>query len=402
MQLTIFKLEFCKTGLSAPARETGLPSPRNNANKRPRRTKNTIRVSREGVTTMRVLIVANFGERYFGERFYIVERKLANGFTRNGHLAYLFSDRDAARTGTIFRSSRAGRKVANAQFLEVARNFEPDLIVIAHSSPITTESLAEAKRAGVRLAQVCVDPLFRAVNVEFLADRARVTDATFVTTAGPALARFSSGTNVSSYIPNAVDASIETLRGFERDDQTVDVFFAANASSDRPDDVRRTTPRIIAGSGEVTVDFHGFDGRPAVFGSPYFRALANARMALNINSDRGETARTRAPAEELHLYNSDRIAQLTGCGLLTLSYRVNSLMELFEEEEEMVFADTPEEMRDAVLRLKRDDRRRREIAEAGWLKSHERFNERVVARYIEEVGFRRSLSQPYFWPTKLW
>jgi Glycosyl transferases group 1 len=353
---------------------------------------------------MRVLIVANFGERYFGERFYIVERKLANGFTRNGHLAHTFSDRDAARTGTIFRSSRAGRGVANAQFMEVVRHFEPDLIVIAHSSLITTESLAEAKRvgAGARVAQVCVDPLFRAVNVEFLADRAALVDATFVTTAGAALAQFKSATNVSSYIPNPVDPSIETLRNFERDDQPFDVFFAANASGDPPDDARRTTPRLIADSGEASIDYHGFDERPAVFGSPYFRALANARMALNINSDRAETARNRAPAGELYLYNSDRIAQLMGCGLLTLSYRVNKLMELFDEDEEMVFSDTPEEMRDAVLRFKRDDRRRREIAEAGWRKSHERFSERVVARYIEEVAVRRPLSQRYFWPTTLW
>jgi hypothetical protein len=353
---------------------------------------------------MRVLIVANFGERYFGERFYIVERKLANGFTRNGHLTYLFSDRDIARTGTIFRSSRAGRKVANAQFLEVVRNFEPDLIVLAHSSPIATETLVESKRVGVgaRLAQVCVDPLFRAVNVEYLADRAKAVDATFVTTAGSVLARFKSATNVTSYIPNPVDASIENLRGFERTDQAFDLFFAANASGDRPEDARRTTPRLIEESGEFTVDYHGFGARPAVFGSPYFRALANSRMALNINSDRAESARTRAPAEELYLYNSDRIAQLMGCGLLTLSYRVNTLMELFEEDEEMVFADTPEEMRDAALRFKRDDKRRQEIAEAGWLKSHERFNERVVARYIEEVAFGRPLSQPYSWPTKLW
>jgi spore maturation protein CgeB len=139
-----------------------------------------------------------------------------------------------------------------------------------------------------------------------------------------------------------------------------------------------------------------------LFGSSYFRALANSRMALNINSDRAETAKTRAPEDELYLYNSDRIAQLMGCGLLTLSYRVNKLMELFDENREMVFANTPEEMRDAVFRLKRDDRRRREIAEAGWRKSHERFNERLIARYIEEVAFRRPLSQPYFWPTKLW
>ena len=56
---------------------------------------------------MRVLIVGNAGERYFAERFYIVERKLAlNGFTRNGHLVHFFSDRDVARNGTLFRSSR--------------------------------------------------------------------------------------------------------------------------------------------------------------------------------------------------------------------------------------------------------------------------------------------------------
>jgi hypothetical protein len=68
----------------------------------------------------------------------------------------------------------------------------------------------------------------------------------------------------------------------------------------------------------------------------------------------------------------------------------------------MIFVDTPEEMRDAALRFKRDDRRRREIAEAGWRKSHARLNERLVARYVEEVTLRRPLSQDYIWPTALW
>ena len=31
-----------------------------------------------------------------------------------------------------------------------------------------------------------------------------------------------------------------------------------------------------------------------------------------------------------------------------------------------------------------------------------RVNERLVARYIEEVTFRRPLSQGYIWPTRLW
>jgi hypothetical protein len=353
---------------------------------------------------MRVLLVGNAGERYFGERFSNVEHKLANGFVRNGHVVRFFSDRDVARNATIFRSSRAGRVAANRQFLEVVRNFQPEFVVLMHSSLIATETFAEAKRlpGRPRMAQVCVDPLFRPTNANFLKDRATVVDATFVTTAGAALARFSTPTNVSSFIPNPVDASIETARGFERSDQRYDVFFAANAAGDQPGDPRRTTPALIALSREATIDYCGFDGRPPIFGIEYFRRLADARMALNINSDRAETAATRAPAEELYLYNSDRISQLMGCGLLTLSFRVNSLMELFDDNKEMVFVVSPEEMRDAVLKFKRDDARRRTIAEAGWRKSHERFNERLVARYIEEVAFRRALSHDYFWPTKLW
>jgi hypothetical protein len=353
---------------------------------------------------MRVLFVGNAGERYFGERFYSVEHKLANGFVRNGHVVHFFSDRDVARTATIFRSSRAGRGAANRRFLDVARNFQPDFVVFIHSSLIATETFAEAKRlpARPRMAQVCVDPLFRPINVSFLRDRASVVDATFVTTAGEILAQFAGPTNVSSYIPNPIDASIETARAFERSDQAFDVFFAANAAGDRPGDARRTTPALIAKSGKASIDCHGFDGRPPVFGVEYLRRLVDARMALNINSDRAERARARAPAEELYLYNSDRISQLMGCGLLTLSFRVNQLMELFEEDKEMAFADAPEEMLETVLRYKRDDASRRRMAEAGWLKSQQELNERLVARYIEEVAFRRALSHPYIWPTKLW
>ncbi|MFZ1965398.1 MAG: glycosyltransferase [Roseiarcus sp.] len=353
---------------------------------------------------MRVLIVGNGNERYFGGRYYNTERKLTNGFVRNGHLLYFFSDRDVARQATIFRSSRAGRGEANRRFLNVARNFQPDFIVFMHSCLISTETFAKAKRLPQRprLAQVCVDPMFRRVNVDFLKDRASVVDATFVTTAGEVLAQFSSPTNVSSYIPSAIDSSIERARAFERSDQAFDMFFAANAAGDQPGDPRRTTPALIAKSGKASIDYHGFDGRPPVFGAEYFRRLADARMALNINSDRAERASVRAPAEELYLYNSNRISQLMGCGLLTLSFRVNQLMELFEEDKEMAFADTPEEMLETALRYKRDDAARRRAAEAGWRKSHQELNERLVARYIEEVAFRRALSHPYIWPTKLW
>jgi hypothetical protein len=349
-------------------------------------------------------MIGNAGEREPGRRYYSVERKLANGFTRNGHSVWFFSDRDVARAGTILRSSRAGRGAANANFLECVRNYAPDAILFAHASLISTETFMEAKRSPSqpRLAQLCVDPLFRAVNVEFLADRARVVDATFVTTAGPALKRFSSPSNVSAFIPNPVDASVESLRNFERADLPIDVFFAANAGGDRASDLRRLTPKRLGAIAGLACSFHGFDGAPGLYGAAYFARASEARMGLNINSDRAETASAPAPAEELYLYNSDRISQLVGCGLLTLSYAVNRLMELFEPDKEMIFVDTPEAMAEAALRFKRDDSARRRIAEAGWRRAHAAFNERGVARFVEEALFRRPLSESYAWPTTLW
>ena len=353
---------------------------------------------------MRILLIGNAGEREPGRRHYSVERKLANGFVRNGHHVLFFSDRDVARAGSLFGSSRAGRGAANAKFLEAVRNFAPQAIVATHACLIATQAFAEAKAAPSRprLAQVCVDPLFRAVNVAYLADRARVADATFVTTAGAALARFSTASNVSAFIPNPVDPSVEEGRNFESDDLDFDVFFAANAGGDRAEDWRRATPRLMAAEPGLDCSFHGFDGHPGVYGAAYFEALARARMGLNLNSDRAEDAGSRAPDEELYLYSSDRISQLLGCGLLALSFRVNRLMDLFEDGVEMAFADTPQAMRDLALRFKRDEPARRRIAEAGWRKAHRAFNERKVAAFVEDVLFRRPLREVYEWPTRLW
>ena len=354
---------------------------------------------------MKILIVANGNERLLGAKTYVFERKLLNGFIRNGHDVQFFSDRDAARNGTIFGSSRAGHGVANKQFLEFVHNYAPDFVVLTYSSMVKTETLAEARRRlpGLRLAQICMDCLWKAANVEFVADRARIVDATFVTTAGPVLAQFAKGANKTSYIPNPVDPSIETGRGFERSDQRFDVFWAARAGKGAyPEDPRVVFPLHLERSGQVAIDYHGVGARSQLITAEYFRRIDDARMALNLNSDRLPGQGAGAPPEQLYLYNSDRIAQVMGSGLLTISMRVNCMGELFDEGAEMAFADTKDELLETVLRYKRDNSARRRVAEAGWRKSREKFNERLVAQYIEEVTFERPRSQAYAWPTALW
>ena len=354
---------------------------------------------------MNILLVGNGNEKYLGAKTYSFERKLFNGFVRNGHNVLFFSDRDAARTGTIFRSSRAGRGAANRDFLTIVRNFAPQFILLAYSSLISSEIFEEARRLrpGLRLAQVCMDCLWRPSNVATVSDRARVVDASFVTTGGSILAQFSKGPSRTSYVPNPVDPSIDSGRSFERSDQRFDVFWAARAGKGNyAEDPRVVFPLHLAKSGRVEVDYHGIGGRPQLFAHEFYDRLNDSRMGLNLNSDRVQGAAEPAPPAQLYLYNSDRIAQLLGCGLLTISQRVNRIGELFEEGREMAFADSKDELLEVVLRYKRDDASRRALAEAGWRKAHAEFNERLVARYIEEATFERPLSRAYAWPTRQW
>lgn len=350
---------------------------------------------------MRILFIGNAGDyRTPGRHYYNVDRKIASGFMRNGHHVVFFSDRDVARAASWFRSSRSGRGAVNAKFLQAVRDYRPALIAFMHSNLITTETLALAKETGARLAQICVDPLFRPVNVAFLKDRARVTDASFVTTAGSVLKRFSSACNVSAFIPNPIDATVEDLQNFTREDCDIDVFFAANASKDREEDVRRITPRLMRAEPSLRCAFYGFDGAETLYGAAYFATLARASMGLNLSSDRAETALEQAPAEELYLYSSDRISQLLGCGLLTLSLTTNRLEELYGDG--MIFADTPQALCEAAKRLAREDATRRRVAQVGWQRAHQEFNERRIAAFIIETTFRQKASQDYAWPTTLW
>ena len=85
---------------------------------------------------------------------------------------------------------------------------------------------------------------------------------------------------------------------------------------------------------------------------------------------------------------------------MTLSTRENKLEELFEEDKEIVFFSSKEELLEKVIYYKNNDAERKEIAKRGWEKFHNFFNERLVAKYILEVAFRLPLSEDYAWPTE--
>jgi len=354
---------------------------------------------------MRILLIGNAHDELHGGRYYNPESKLRNGFIRNGHVVHFFSPRDVARASTIFRSSRIGQKHSNRAFLDTVRVFKPEMIVFIHSVHITNESLFEAKRImpGVRLVQICVDPLFRSKISDVLSRRVDIADATFVTTAGDALKTYARPGASVSFVPNWIDPAIDTGRAFDTDTQAFDVFFAARSHiGDYEGDPRFEFPLAIEKQGDISINIRGVDGRPIVQGAAFYDNIMDARMGLNLNGDRQGNGKDPAPFSLRYLYNSDRVAQVMGCGLLAISTRANHLFELFPENEEMVFADTLDEVLEVIRRYKRDDHERRRIAEAGWRKSHRDYSVDIVTQYIEDVALEKSLRRAYQWPTTLY
>lgn len=352
---------------------------------------------------MQILYVGNGNLKHRGARYYDVGRKLVNGFTRLGHNVYAFSDRDTARAESILGSRKLGVKKCNVVFLQTCAQLQPDLIVLGHADIISHDSLVAARKMlpHVKIAQFNVDIVFLPHNVQMIQSKLDVVDSTFVTTAGDVLKRFSSPHGVACYMPNPVDASIESPRCFEHSDQPHDVFWAMRAGKViRAGDRRVEYPLFLEKSGRVNIDYHGMAGKKGLFGAAYYKRIAQAKMGLNISSVDTRESEQSASDAELYLYSSDRLSHYMGSGLLTFATRDHKLEDLFEEDKELIFISSAEELLDKVLYYKKHDDARKRIAHAGWEKSHQRYNATIVAQYILDVTFGTEFTHSYAWPTE--
>lgn len=352
---------------------------------------------------MQILYVGNGNLKHRGARYYDVGRKLVNGFTRLGHNVYAFSDRDTARAESILGSRKLGVKQCNKAFLESCTQLQPDLILLGHADIISHESLAAARKMlpDVKIAQFNVDIVFLPHNVQMIQSKLDVVDSTFVTTGGAVLKRFSSSNGHACYMPNPIDPSVEWPRCFERDDQPHDVFWAMRAGKViRKGDRRVEYPLFLQQSGKVKIDYHGMNGKAGLFGAAYYQRIAQAKMGLNISSVDTRDSDQRASDEELYLYSSDRLSHYMGSGLLTFATRDHKLEDLFDEDKELIFISSAEELLDKVLYYKQHDDARKQIARAGWEKSHQQFNATLVAQYILDITFENDLTHDYAWPTQ--
>lgn len=335
-----------------------------------------------------------------GSRNYFLPVRINNGFIRNGHEVFWFSDRDMARYAAPFNSRKLGARAANRKFLEVCRNFQPDVIALCSADIITAETLQAARRILPNCAvfQYYIDPLFFETNLKAVQSKASVVDWTFVTTGGATLRRIAGRSSRVAFIPNPVDPSIDIHRCHERIDQSYDVFFAGHTAERLDqDDLRALAPTLIRQQlPNARCAFYGHGDRPSLFGADFMRALGDARIGLNFSQRVRDVS--SGPGGELYLYSSDRIGLYMGNGLLVFSGKSFDLSVLYGDG--IIEVDGVDDFIDKLrFYLDKDDERKR-VAKIGYELAHTEFNERLVARYMLEKTLGQRTSYDYRWPTE--
>ena len=342
-------------------------------------------------TVLRILHAANFswasprGKRADNfVRHYATDHKLSNGLKRNGHRVWDFSVRDIARhLSPLGLGKRLGARRANGELLHTARQFCPHLLLLGHAELVslkpsrqfaTSCRIAKLPSGGwIRLPRTACRICGKSSHFWTLflpPPRPRIMR--------PCLATESAAAPPRHYLPNVVDSSAETERAFAAPSYKYDLFFAGADAPERAAALRR----LIAMPG-LRFGAFGCNGNPAIGGAALASTIGQSKMGLNLSR-----------ANNIPLYSSDRIAQLTGNGCLAITPRVPQMAELFGEDEVAYYDEG--DLTETVARYNKDDEARQRKAKAGWQRAHADYNERRVAGFIAAAAFGKDVSE-YQW-----
>jgi hypothetical protein len=335
-------------------------------------------------------------ETGFGNFYYGLAWKLANGFIRAGHMVWPFSDRDVARALSPLHTRKLGVGPANRALARVCANIRPDLLILFHADIIAPETVLAVRQAGhcALVAGYYIDPLYYPGAEAKIRRVSDIADAMFFTTGGESIRPYKTARNRVGFLPNAVDPAMESRRAFAEAAPDSDVFFSA---ADFMED-----PRIGLALGlqnavpGLRYAYHGFGGRPGIFGDAYMEALGRTRLGLNLNRwpEADDPGRYR-------FYASDRMAHYVGNGVLALSQRGFGYGEMLGEDALALF-DTPDELADKTRHFTGNDAERRRVAEKGHALYHRHCGAEAVARALLDVTEGRAISGRHPWSDEVY
>jgi hypothetical protein len=345
---------------------------------------------------MRILHVGNFGSRPKGAHLHSVAPKLSRGLIRLGHHVVDFADRDIARAGTPFGHRKLGLFAVNAALRRLVNTMAPDLLLLGHADTIHPSLIARLRREHprMRVLQWNIDPPFDPQNWQRVRSKLPVVDATLVATTGDALRPLHRPGMRLGFMPNPVDASVETGQAHLSADLPYDIFFACGHHA-RPRrrfcgqdwDMAAFFARLSRDIPALRPRLAGFPGHTHLRGLAYQEALSTTALGLNVSE-----------RNDLPLYSSDRLAHMAGNGQAILIDRATGYDRIFAPDS-MAFFTSLDELAAHVRRLLADPAGRQAMAAKGHARYHALFSEVQIAGYIVDVAFDAHDPKDYEWPT---
>ena len=95
-------------------------------------------------------------------------------------------------------------------------------------------------------------------------------------------------------------------------------------------------------------------------------------------------------------YSSDRITQIIGNGLVCLLDEATHYRDFFDDKE-IVFYKNINDLSEKILKITRDDKLRKRIAQNGKKKYMKYFNSNIVSQFIINKTFNRKDKKKYLW-----
>ena len=108
---------------------------------------------------MKILHVSNFGDKHNARLYWNQCFKISNGFIRNGHNVYNFSDRDRSRSSILNKINN--NQSVQKDLLKTVKNYRPDLIILGHADRINENTLDELSgNEDIKIIEWNVDNLY--------------------------------------------------------------------------------------------------------------------------------------------------------------------------------------------------------------------------------------------------
>ncbi|MDQ8954176.1 glycosyltransferase [Acinetobacter rudis] len=314
---------------------------------------------------LKILHIANFKTEHNGSMFYNTDTKIQHGLIELGHYVHGFDYKYMVRKSNIFNTTSLSHKKTHQQLLELCENIHFDLILIGHIQ-LPIDLLEKIKAIHpCKIAMWFVDPINEPHRLEHFKAMQSQVDAIFATTAGECLKQLSSNLPqpICAFTPNISLASIEHPR-CDWNNYQYDVIFCGSNSKypEREQFIQSLVEQLPA----LKFKLGACLGHPPLFGHHYQTAVQQSLMSINYSK-----------YNDIYMYSSDRLAQLTGMGSLVFTAKTPGLELLFPNDC-VVYFDHIDDVIKKLTYFHKHPEHAIEIAQKGYQLAHQRFEAKNV------------------------